>query len=153
MERVQTYCLLIIDIMKNEHMSYHLQLLSSLEVSMRGRGEFVIGRNMIRQLNVWIQIDDADFFLVIKTSKQVFSLPGCPLLLLFSSSHSLLVDSLSFSLSLPDFLPLPLLLSPSFLQPASGFLEWGCHCYSWFRSNNHALVSSDVSSIYILGLP
>lgn len=71
--------------MKNEHMSYHLRLLSSLKVSMRGRGGFVIGRNMIRQSNVWIQIYDADFFPDNQGIKQVFSFPGGPLLLLFSN--------------------------------------------------------------------
>lgn len=139
--------------------------LSSLEVSMRGRGGFVIGRNMIRQSNVWIQIYDTDFFLVIKFQSKS-SLPVGPLLLLFSNNQNLMVDSVSFSLSLsPPFLPLSLLPippfppspcpSPSFLQQwhllslASEFLEWACHCYSWFRSNNHVLVPRDVSSIYL----
>lgn len=40
--RAQTYCLSIIDIVKNEHKSYSLQLLRKLEVSMRSRGGFVI---------------------------------------------------------------------------------------------------------------
>lgn len=101
---IQTCCLLIIDIMKNEHMSTIFSFWGDWRWVWGGGKGLWSSNYTVRQSDLWIQMYDATIFLVIKISKQVFSLPGGSLVLLFSSNLNLLVGSLS-----PSFLQLCLI--------------------------------------------